>query len=137
MATTSPLDTKALATIALLMDRRETWSVITYGDLAKKLRHAQQGLTQILDRVGAWCFSMRKESLAMLVIGASGEPSDGMFRAIPSDPNPVTRKNYELRRLQLWRENWSDVSLPTPDEIATAYAEAHRQSETETVPAQR
>jgi hypothetical protein len=125
MATTSPIDIKALATIAFLVDRHETWSVITYADLAKKLGHVPRGLSPILDRVGAWCFSIHKQSLAMLVIGANGEPSEGMFRAFRGDPDPVTRGNYELRRLQLWREDWSEIALPTPDEIATAYAAVH------------
>jgi len=120
----SPLDSKALATIALLLDRRETWSVITYGDLAKKLGHAPQGLAAILDRVGAWCLSIQKQSPAMLVIAESGEPNDGMYRALRGESDPVTRENYERRRVQLWREDWSDAALPTPEAIAAAYEAA-------------
>jgi hypothetical protein len=120
----SPLDTKALATIALPSDRREKWSVITYGDLAAKLGHARQGLAGILDRVGAWCFSIHKQSLAMLVIAETGDPNEGMFRAFRGELDPVTRENYEQRRVQLWREDWSDVALPTPQAIAAAYAAA-------------
>jgi hypothetical protein len=69
----SPLDYKALAAITLLWSRKDTWSVITYGDLAKRLGHAQQGLAEILNRVGAWCHSVHKQSLAMLVIGTAYE----------------------------------------------------------------
>ena len=117
----SPLDSKALATIALLWDRKESWSVITYGDLAKRLGHAPQGLAGILDRVGAWCVSVHKQSLAMLVIGTGGEPHEGMYRPFPGQTNTVTKENYESRRVHLWREDWSDVKLPTPEEIAVAY----------------
>ena len=46
----SPLDTKALAAIALLWDRKDSWSVITYGDLAARLDHAPQGLGGIQSR---------------------------------------------------------------------------------------
>ncbi len=118
---TSPLDTKALATIAFLTGRRETWSVVTYGDLAKRLGHAQQGLGGILDRVGAWCRSIKKQSLAMLVISEQGEPNEGMYHPFKDDLEPVTRENYERRRVQLWREDWSDVTLPTVEQIADAY----------------
>ena len=117
----SPLDMKALATIAFLMDRRENWSVITYGDLAKRLGHAQQGLGGILDRVGAWCFSINKQSLAMLVISEQGEPNEGMYRHFKGDTDPVTKESYERRRVQLWREDWSNVVLPTVEEIAASY----------------
>jgi len=119
----SPLDTKALATVALLFDRRNTWSVITYGDLAKRLNHAPHGLTEILNRVGAWCLSIHKQSLAMLVIGAEGQPHGGMFIPLRGDDDPVTKENYEHRRVSLWREDWSDVTFPTPEEIASAYAQ--------------
>jgi hypothetical protein len=58
---------KALATIAILMGRRETWSLITYGDLAERLDHPPYALNDILECrrrlvsfarqafVGAWC----------------------------------------------------------------------------------
>jgi len=118
----SPLDFKALAAIALLWDRKEDWAVITYGDLAKKLGHAQQGLSDILNRVGAWCYSVERQSLAMLVISVEGEPNEGMFRAFPGDTNPVTHKNYERRRVELWKEDWSDVALPTQEDVAAAYS---------------
>jgi hypothetical protein len=117
----SPLDTKALATIAFLMDRRETWSVITDGDLARRLGHAQQGLGGILDRVGAWCRSINMQSLAMLVIGEHGDPNEGMYHHFKDDPEPVTKENYERRRVRLWREDWSGVALPTVEQIADAY----------------
>lgn len=117
----SPLDPKALATIAFLMDRRQAWSVITYGDLAKRLDHAPQGLGPILDRVGAWCFSIKKQSLAMLVISEQGEPNEGMYRHFRGDTDPVTKDNYESRRVQLWREDWSGVALPAVEEIDRAY----------------
>jgi bisphosphoglycerate-dependent phosphoglycerate mutase len=118
---TSSLDTKALATIAFLMDRRETWSIITCGDLAKRLNHARHGLTGILDRVGTWCFSIHKQSLAVLVISEQGEPNEGMYNSFKGETGPVTKENYERRRVQLWREDWSEVAVPTPEEIAVAY----------------
>ncbi|HEY5046796.1 MAG TPA: hypothetical protein VII49_02095 [Rhizomicrobium sp.] len=117
----SPLDTKALATVAFLMDRRESWSVITYRDLAKRLGHPQYGLGDILDRVGAWCRSVNKQSLAMLVIGEHGDPNEGMYHHFKGDADPVTKENYERRRVGLWRENWSDAVLPTVEQIADAY----------------
>ena len=98
----SPLDTKALAAIALLWGRKDTWSVITYGDLAARLGHAQQGLGEILNRVGAWCGSINKQSLAMLVIGAEGNPHSGMFSPFRGEDDPVTKENYERRRVDLW-----------------------------------
>jgi hypothetical protein len=123
MADVSPLDGKSLVAIALLSDRRETWSVISYSDLADKIGHVQLGMGPILDRVGAWCYNIGKQSLAMLVIGANGEPSEGMFRAFRGDYDPVTHENYESRRLRLWREDRSDVKLPTlPEDITRAYA---------------
>jgi len=123
----SPLDVKALATIAILMNRRETWSVITYGDLAERLGHVPQGLSAILDRVGAWCRSIGKQSLPMLVIDEEGRPRQGMF---VGDSNTVTPENYDQRRVRFWRENWDGARLPTLEEIAAAYAAEQSQSKT-------
>jgi hypothetical protein len=122
----SPLDIKALGTIAILMDRRETWSVITYGDLADRLAHVPQGLSQILDRVGAWCRSIGKQELPMLVIDEEGKPRQGMYEHPPgAGGDPVTPQTYDQRRVRLWREDWTGVTLPTLEQIATAYAAEH------------
>jgi len=122
----SPLDVKALATIAILMDRRGTWSVITYGDLAERLGHVPQGLSQILDRVGSWCRSVGKESLAMLVIDEEGKPRRGMYEYPPgSSAEAVTPETYDQRRVKLWREDWSGIHIPTLEQIADAYAAQH------------
>ena len=51
---------KAHAAIAILMGRRETWSLITYGDLGKRINHDPYLLTHILNAVGAWCQSRGK-----------------------------------------------------------------------------
>ena len=119
----SPLDAKALATIAILMDRRDRWAVITYGDLGKRLDHPVFGLGQILDRVGRWCGSIRKRSLALLVIDEEeGKPRYGMFGGFPGEVEPVTPETYDQLRTRLWRENWDGITLPTLDQIAEAYA---------------
>jgi hypothetical protein len=112
----SPLDEKALGAIAILMDRRGMWSVITYGDLAARLGHVPHGLGPILHRVHVWCGSVGKLSLAMLAINEEGRPSEGMFDG--DDADPITPQNYEQRRVKLWREDWRDIRLPTLDEIA-------------------
>lgn len=118
----SPLDAKALAAIAILMNRRETWSVITYGDLADRLGHARYGLGQILDRVGSWCRSIDKESLAMLVIDEEGKPREGMYDHPPGDSGPpVTRQTIDQRRVRLWRQDWTAVAVPTLEQIDAAY----------------
>jgi len=118
----SPLDGKALAAIALLADRRENWAVITYGNLAKKVGHPAHFMGDVLDRVGAWCYSKEKQSLALLVISDDGKPSDGLFKDIFHISDPVTRENYEQKRLQLWTEPWLDVVLPTTlEEIDEAF----------------
>jgi hypothetical protein len=121
----SPLDIKALATIAILMNRRETWSVITYGDLAERLGHVPQGLSQILDRVGSWCRSVGKEELAMLVISEDGKPRPGMYDYPPGASHPVTPEIYDQRRVRLWREDWTGIHIPTLEQIAAAYAAEH------------
>lgn len=116
----SPLDIKALATIAILMNRRTTWSVITYGDLGDLLDHPPYGLGQILDRVGRWCRSINKRSLALLVIDEEGKPRDGMF-GLPGHIEPITPETYEQQRVRLWREDWKGVAVPTLEQIADAY----------------
>ncbi len=59
----------------------------------------------------------------MLVIGVEGNPHSGMFSPFRGEDDPVTKENYERRRVQLWRENWSDVKLPALEEIASAYVQ--------------
>jgi hypothetical protein len=95
----STLDVKALATIAILMNRRETWSVITYGDLGKRIGHPPYALNDILDRVGSWCRSIGKQELPMLVIDEEGKPRRGMYAYPPgaSDPIITGRKRYAKR----------------------------------------
>jgi hypothetical protein len=123
---TSPLDGKALVAIAVLMGLQATWSVITYGELAKRIGHPQYALSDILDRVTAWCRKVKRQSLALLVISAEGEPNEGIFRPLPGDSHSITPENYLKRRVDLWSEDWSDVVLPTAaDEIATIYAQAY------------
>jgi hypothetical protein len=67
MVSSSPLDSKALVTITILAGKREAWSVITYGDLAKQIGHPAHLLGDVLDRVGAWCYKNGKRSLPLLV----------------------------------------------------------------------
>jgi hypothetical protein len=119
----SPLNGKALAAIALLSDRRENWSVIKYGDLAKRIGHPAHFLGDVLDRVGAWCYEQNIQSLALLVINDhNGRPSPGLFKNIFRKDDPVTEENYEERRLLLWNENWTKIILPTdPQDIERSF----------------
>jgi alkylated DNA nucleotide flippase Atl1 len=118
----SPLDGKALISIGFLAARRDTWSVITYGQLGKRIGQPQRFIGDVLDRVGAWCYAQERRSLALLVINEDGEPSDGMFKKFRGQADPVTRENYERQRAELWQENWSEVELPSdPEEIAAAW----------------
>jgi hypothetical protein len=128
MVAVSPLDSKALVAIAFLAGRREAWSVTTYGDLARRIGHAPQGLGDVLNRVGAWCYTKGKRSLALLVIRESdGKPSEGLFQTWY--PDAATQDNYEKQRLELWQQSWSEVVLPTnPEEIANAYHEVRPES---------
>lgn len=112
----SPLDEKALGAMAILMNRRSTWSMITYGDLAARLGHVAQGMGPILHRVHVWCNRIGKLSLAMLVIAEEGQPRPGMFEG--DDADPITPQNIDQRRVRLWREDWSGVRLPSIDEIS-------------------
>lgn len=121
----SPLDVKAHATIAVLMNRRQTWSVITYGDLGKLLGHPPYALGDILDRVGSWCRSIGKQGLPMLVIDEEGKPRQGMYDYPPNASEPVTPETYDQRRVRLWREDWAGVQIPTLEQIAAAYAAEH------------
>ena len=118
----SPLDVKALATIAILMNRRETWSVITYGDLGRPLGQPPYGLGDILDRVGCWCRSVGKEELAMLVIDEERKPRQGMYNYPVGATDRSRQKPYDKRRVRLWRESWDGVRIPTLEQIANAYA---------------
>jgi hypothetical protein len=117
-----PSDVKALATIAILMDRRDTWSVITYNDLGKRIDHPPFRFDNILDRVAFWCHSKGLDYLTLLVITEKdGNPARGMYANYL--PNPVTPETYPKRRVDLWRDaKWSDVKLPTIEEITIAYA---------------
>ena len=112
---------KALATIAILMGRRETWSLITYGDLAKRLDHPPYALNDILDAVGAWCRSVDKLSLVLIVVGEDGEPAEGLYKF------GTTPENYLARRIQLYRDctSWKSVALPTLEQIAEAYNKSY------------
>jgi hypothetical protein len=110
--------TKALAAIAILMGRRETWSLITYGDLGKRINHNQHHLEHILNAVGAWCRSLGKKSLVMVLVTEKGEPGEGMF----SRWSETTRENYLELRIQLYRDDsWKGVAIPTLKEIEEAY----------------
>jgi hypothetical protein len=103
------------------MNRRTTWSVITYGDLGGLLNHPARGMGQILDRVGRWCRSIGKRSLSLLVIDEKGKPRDGMF-GLPGQIEQITPESYEQQRVRLWREDWTGVSVPTLEQIAEANA---------------
>jgi hypothetical protein len=117
----SPLDGKALISIGLLAARRDTWSVITYGQLGKRIGHPHHLIGDVLDHVGAWCYAQERHSLALLVINDDGKPSAGMFKKFRGQADPVTPENYEKQRVQLWQEDWSEVELPSsPEEIAAA-----------------
>jgi hypothetical protein len=113
---TDKTSTKALAAIAILMGRRETWSLITYRDLADRLGHAPQGLAEILNAVGAWCRSLDKLSLVLTVVRENGEPAEGIYKF------ETTPENYLERRIQLYRDDtWKGVALPTLAQITEAY----------------
>jgi hypothetical protein len=73
-------------------------------------------LGPVLHRVHEWCKSINRSSLAMLVIDEEGQPRAGMFDG--DDADPITPQNYDQRRVRLWREDWSDVRLPTLKQIA-------------------
>jgi hypothetical protein len=118
---------KAHAAIAILMGRRETWSLITYGDLGKRINHDPYLLTHILNAVGAWCRSRGKLSLVLTLVTEKGEPGDGMF----PPRSKATRENYLERRIRLYRDDsWKSEPLPTLEQIAEAYNKdfAHEQN---------
>jgi len=116
------LDEKALVALVLLVAKRDTWSVTTYGNLGKKINHPPNGLGPILNRIAAWCYENKRHSLALLVIGQNGKPEIGMFRNFADQPDPITEANYERKRLELWQEDWSVIILPTTsDEISAAF----------------
>jgi hypothetical protein len=94
---TEKITMKALAAIVILLGRRETWSFITYGELADRLGHAPYGLNDILNAVGAWCRSLDKLSLVLTVVGEEGEPAEGLYKF------ETTPENYLKRRIQLYR----------------------------------
>src|SRR5262249_44848841 len=92
---------KALAAIAILMGRRETWSLITYGDLGKRLDNDWHNLDHILTAVGAWCRSLGKLSLVLIIVTEKGAPGDGMFPPWSQS----TRENYLENRIRLYRDD--------------------------------
>lgn len=123
MAEVLPSDLKAARVIPLLYVERKHRAHMTYGELGRLINHNPLYLGNILDRVGAWCRVNGKSSLAMLVVDDDGRPRPGMYRNFPDDADPVTSENYEERHARLLDEDWSDIVLPTGEDIADAYAE--------------
>jgi len=116
------VDAKAAAAIAILMDRRKAWAVITYDDLSKRVGLPRQGLNKLLDYVALWCRAKGKRSLALLLISSTtGRPSKGMYKAL-GGVKPVTPETFDRERLGLWRDDWSAVAPPSKKEIADARA---------------
>jgi hypothetical protein len=111
--------TKVLAAIAILMGRRETWSLITYGDLGKRINRDPHLLSHILNAVGAWCRSLDgKLSSVLVIVTEKGEPGDGMFPPW----SKTSRGEYLEHRIQLYRDDSrKSEALPTPKEIEKAY----------------
>jgi hypothetical protein len=118
------LDAAVLAAIIVLAERRSEGKNITYGALGALIGRHHRTLTPILNRVGAWCYSIGKESLAILVVSKSdGLPGWGFFEHGPGELNPITRKSYHARRRKLCAEDWSQVKIPpSAREVAQAFA---------------
>jgi len=117
------LDAAVLAAITILAERRREGKNITYGALGALIGRHHRTLTPVLNRVGAWCYSIGKGSLAMLVVSKSdGLPGWGFFEPGLGELNPITRKSYRSRRRKLCAEDWSRVKIP-PDaqEVARAF----------------
>jgi hypothetical protein len=109
----STLDAAVLAAITILAERRREGQNITYGALGRLIGRHHRTLTPILNRVGAWCYSIGKGSLAMLVVSQSdGLPGWGFFEQGHGEWNPITRKSYHARRRELCAEDWSQVKIP-------------------------
>jgi hypothetical protein len=109
----STLDGAVLAAIVILAERRREGKNITYGALGALIGRHHRTLTPILNRVGAWCYSIGKGPLAMLVVSKSdGLPGWGFFERGPGELNPITRKTYHARRRKLCAEDWSRVKIP-------------------------
>jgi hypothetical protein len=119
----STLDGAVLAAIAILVERRREGTNITYGALGTLIGRHHRTLTPILNRVGAWCYSIGKGSLAMLVVSKSdGLPGWGFFEPAPGELHPITRKTYRTRRRKLCAEDWSRVKIPpSANEVAQAF----------------
>jgi len=119
----STLDGAVLAAIAVLAERRREGKNITYGALGALIGRHHRTLTPILDRVGAWCYSIGKGSLAMLVVSKSdGLPGWGFFEPGPGEPNPITPRTYHARRRKLCAEDWSRVKIPpSAHDVAQAF----------------
>jgi hypothetical protein len=119
----STLDGAVLAAIDILAERRREGKNITYGALGTLIERHHRTLTPILNRVGAWCYSIGKGSLAMLVVSKSdGLPGWGFFEHGPGERNPITRKTYHIRRRKLCAEDWSRVKIPpSVQEVAQAF----------------
>jgi hypothetical protein len=119
----STLDHAVLEAIAILVERRREGSSITYGALGTLIGRHHRTLTPILNRVGAWCYSIGKGSLPMLVVNKSeGLPGWGFFERAPGERNPITRKTYRTRRRKLCAEDWSRVKIPpSAHEVAQAF----------------
>jgi hypothetical protein len=98
------------------MRRRDTWSLITYGDLGNRINHNPHFLSHILNAMGAWCRSRGKLSLVLTMVTEKGEPGDGMFPPW----SETTHENYLEHRIRLYRD-WKSVALPTVKEIEEAY----------------
>jgi len=119
----STLDDAVLAAIVILAERRREGKNITYGALGTLIGRHHRTLTPILNRVGAWCYSIGKGPLAMLVVSKSdGLPGWGFFERGPGERNPITRKSYPSRRRNLCAEDWSRVKIPpSAHEVAQAF----------------
>jgi hypothetical protein len=119
----STLDAAVVAAITVLAERRREGKSITYGALGVLIGRHHRTLTPILNRVGAWCYSIGKQSLAILVVSKSDKlPGWGFFEQGPGERNPITRKTYHSRRRKLFVEDWSHVKIPpSAREVAQAY----------------
>ena len=117
------LDAAVLATITVLAERRGEGKSITYGALGNLIGRHHRTLTPILSRVGAWCYSIGKQSLAILVVSKSDRlPGRGFFEQGPGELDPITRKSYHSRRRKLCAEDWSHVKIPpSARDVAQAF----------------
>src|SRR3954452_24723916 len=118
MSEMSPLDSKAARAIAILMDRRASWAVTTYGDLETRIGHPKYAMKDILSRVAAWCVGKQKHTLALLVIEESGRPDTGLFNTLAGRSSTIDTSNYENVRVKLWREHWDGIAPPPAEEVA-------------------